>query len=225
VKLRFVSAGAAQGLVRALARQEGIEVDGHFGAVGAMLERLQAGEPCDVVILTRAQVDQLVAQGKVEREGAADLGAVPTSVAVRAGDPSPDVSNAASLRAALLAADAIYFPDPVKSTAGIHFAGVVDKLGIASSVSSRFRTFPNGSTAMAAMALAGGRLIGCTQSTEIIATPGVTLVAPLPAGFDLQTVYTAAIDANAAAAPAAARFLSLLTSASTAARRRSAGFH
>ena len=53
---------------------------------------------------------------------AADIGTVLTAVAVRSGDPVPDVGNAAGLRAALLAADAIYFPDPKLATAGIHFA-------------------------------------------------------------------------------------------------------
>ena len=225
MKLRFVSAGAAQGLARAVANERGIELEGHFGAVGAMLERLLAGEPCDVVILTRAQIDQLAAQRKIVPEGIVDLGRVPTSIAVRSADPHPPVGDAAALRAALLAADAIYFPDAVKSTAGIHFAKVVDILGITSQVSPRLRTFPNGSTAMAAMAQAGGNPIGCTQSTEILATPGVTLVAPLPRGFDLETVYTAAVSATAADAPAARDFVATLTGASTAELRGKAGFN
>ncbi|HUP31367.1 MAG TPA: substrate-binding domain-containing protein [Usitatibacter sp.] len=223
MKLRFVSAGAAQGLVRTIARVAGIEVEGQFGAVGAMLERLVAGEPCDVVILTRAQVDMLLSQHKLAGEGIADLGRVPTSIAVRSGDTPPRVDDADSLRAALLAADAIYFPNAVKSTAGIHFAKVVEKLGITPQVAPRFRTFPNGSTAMAAMAQATGNPIGCTQSTEILATPGVTLVAPLPLGFDLATTYTAAVNASAADPRAAADFVARLAAA--AAQRRHAGFN
>jgi molybdate transport system substrate-binding protein len=221
--LRFVSAGAAQGLVRAMAKDAGIEIEGQFGAVGAMLDRLVAGEPCDVVILTRAQVEMLAAQGKVARDGIADLGRVPTSIAVRDADPRPDVSSADHLRAALLAADAIYFPDAQKSTAGIHFAKVVERLGITPQAAPRFRTFPNGSTAMAAMAQAGGKPIGCTQSTEILATPGVALVAPLPPGFDLETTYTAAVNAHAADPGAAADFIARLARAGAA--RRAAGFN
>ncbi len=40
-----------------------------------------------------------------------DLGSVETAIAVREGAPAPAVTDEASLRAALLAADAIYFPD------------------------------------------------------------------------------------------------------------------
>lgn len=224
MKLRFVSAGAAQGLVRAQAQQQGIEVEGHFGAVGAMQEKLLGGEACDVVILTRAQIDALAGQRQVLGGSAADLGAVATSIAVRSADAPPNVRDGPSLRAALLAADAIYFPDAVKSTAGKHFAQVIEALGISPQVEGRLRSFPNGATAMAAMAQAGGHPIGCTQSTEILATPGVTLVAPLPAEFALETTYTAAVSASATDASAAARFVALLTSAASAPLRRTAGF-
>jgi molybdate transport system substrate-binding protein len=224
VKLRFVSAGAAYGLVQAVAKHAGYEAAGSFGAVGAMLERLQAGETCDVVILTKAQVAKLSAEGAVDASTVADLGAVPTSLAVREGRAVPDVSSAAALREALLAADAIFFPDPSKATAGIHFAKVVEQLGIADTVAARFRTYPNGATAMASLAHALGNAIGCTQSTEILATPGVRLIAPLPPGCELRTTYTAAVSARAQAREEAARFVALLGGEAQRPARRAAGF-
>lgn len=222
--LGLVSAGAAQGLVARIARHEGVEIAGSFGAVGAMIEKFRAGEPCDVVILTRKQVAGLEREGRVVPGSARDLGPVATAVAVRAGDPRPDVSGEASLRAALLAADAIYFPDPAKATAGIHFAGVIEKLGLTARSAARWKTFPNGATAMRAMGEASGHPIGCTQATEILATPGVQLVAPLPAGFDLETVYTAAVSTGARDAAAAARFVAALAGPDSAPSRREAGF-
>ena len=207
VKLRFVSAGAAQALVTSSAKQHGIEVEGSFGAVGAMLEKYRAGTPCDIVILTRRQIDQLAEDGRVRRETIVDLGSVPTSIAVRDADPSPDVSSADALREAILAAEAIYFPDPDMSTAGIHFDQVLQKLGIHERISDRIRNFPNGATAMREMAKSAGHIIGCTQATEIRATPGVKLVGPLPEGFDLVTVYSGAVDAASPQEEGAARFL------------------
>lgn len=222
--LRFVSAGAAQGLVRSVAAGEGVDIDGKFGAVGAMLEHFKAGEPCDVVILTRSQVDQLIAEGDVDPATVRDVGPVATAIAVREKDPSPKVSDAASLKAALLACDAIYYPDSVKSTAGFHFAKVLSKLGIRTEGEARACTFPNGTLAMAALAKAGGQPIGCTQATEILATPGVKLVGPLPAGFDLSTTYTAAVSTRAADPRGAADFVARLTGPALAAARRDAGF-
>jgi molybdate transport system substrate-binding protein len=222
--LRFLSAGAAHGLVAAVAREQGIGVEGSFGAVGAMLEKHRAGEPCDVVILTHAQIAKLTAERAVVPGTSADVGTVATSIAVRAADPAPDVGGEAALRAALTAADAIYFPDPAKATAGIHFAKVLDSLGIAAEVAGRVRNFPNGATSMREMAAAGGHPIGCTQATEILATPGVKLVSPLPRGFDLETVYTAAVNARAGAPDAARAFVERLTGPATAAARSAAGF-
>ncbi len=222
--LHFVSAGAAQALVRRVAAQAGVAVEGSFGAVGAMLEKFRAGERCDVVILTAAQIGELVARGEADGRTCADLGAVATSVAVRASDPAPHVGDANALRKALLAADAIYFPDPAKATAGIHFAQVLEGLGIAGDVVGRVRTFPNGATAMRAMADATGSPIGCTQATEILATSGVKLVAPLPRGFDLETVYTAAVNTRAADAQRAARFVAQLSAPAMRTVREAAGF-
>ena len=138
--------------------------------------------------------------------------------------PSPPVGDADSLRAALLAADAIYFPDPKLATAGIHFAKVLDRLGIREAVADRLRPYPNGATAMREMAAAQGRPIGCTQVTEILNTPGVTLVAPLPREFELATIYTAAVATRAASPDAARRLVALLSGASTRALRERAGF-
>ena len=61
MRLRILSGGAAQGLVGALAPQfeaeTGCEIGGTFGAVGAMRDKLLAGEPADLLILSRALID------------------------------------------------------------------------------------------------------------------------------------------------------------------------
>ena len=224
VSLDFLSAGAAQGLVAKFARAQGIEVAGSFGAVGAMLERFLAGESCDVVILTRAQIEGLAAKGAIVGGTQGDLGAAPTALAVRAGADVPDVRDESSLRATLLAADAIYFPDPAMATAGIHFAKVLDLLGIRAALAARVKNFPNGTAAMKAMGEAAGQPIGCTQATEILAMPSVRLVAPLPKGFDLATVYTAAVSTNAPHRAEAEAFVRTLVSAESTNERRAAGF-
>ena len=224
MRLAFVAAGAAQGLVAALAATHAVQVGGSFGAVGAMKDKLLSGEPCDVVILTSAQIAELARTERVLADTVANLGSVATSIAVRESDAAPFVSDARSLADALRSAEALYFPDPAKATAGIHFAGVLQKLGIASEVAARTKTFPNGATAMRELARSGGRSIGCTQATEILATPGVRLVAPLPSGFELQTVYTAAVATGSTQADAARRFIGLLSAESSRPLRVAAGF-
>jgi len=214
-----LSAGAAQAVVAALAAQKGFELRADFGAVGAMQQKLLDGAPCDVIVLTRALIAALAAAGKVLSN--AELGTVRTGIAVREGEPSPDISSGAALRAALLAAEAIYFPDPQKATAGIHFAKVLEQLG----VEGRRRTYPNGAAAMREMVRsAAKRVIGCTQATEIRNTPGARLVGPLPAGFELATPYTAGVCAGALHESDARRFLALLGGPESRELRLKAGF-
>jgi molybdate transport system substrate-binding protein len=228
--LKLLSGGAAQGLVAALTPQftaaTGHTVEGAFGAVGAMRERLLAGAPADLLILTAPLIAELARDGHVVAGSAVDLGAVPTSIAVRAGDTAPAVDDdAIALRAALRAADAIYFPDPKLATAGIHFAKVLEALGIAGEVAPRLRPFPNGAAAMQALAQAtDARPIGCTQATEILNTPGCTLVGPLPGEFALAAVYTVAVATAAELPEPAGRFAAMLTDADNRALRQRLGF-
>jgi molybdate transport system substrate-binding protein len=229
MKLTILSGGAANGLVSALSAQfkadTGADVDGTFGAVGAMRDRLVGGASADMLILTSALIAELTKAGHVVAGSAADLGTITTGVAVRSGDPAPAIGDADALRAALRAADGIYFPDPKLATAGIHFAKVLERLGIANEVAPRLRTFPNGQTAMAALAaVEGGRPIGCTQITEILNTRGVTLVGNLPPEFALATVYTVGICAKAQSPELARRFAALLTGQGSRDLRRKLGF-
>jgi len=227
--VRILSGGAAQGLVEALLpsfeASTGCKIDGVFGAVGAMKARLLADEPADIMILSRALIDGLARDGHVVGSSAKDIGAVATAVAARRGDPLPPVGDAAELRTALLGADAIHFPDPEQATAGIHFAKVMQELGIRDEVAVRLMPAANGATAMRELAASTSRRpIGCTQATEIIATPGIVLVAALPSGCDLATVYSCAIAAKAGAPAEAAEFIAMLSGDRGRDSRRQLGF-
>jgi molybdate transport system substrate-binding protein len=227
--LRILSGGAAQGLIAGLAPRfkalTGLDIDGEFGAVGIMAGKLEAGTEADLVVLTAAVIAEMVGKGLVMRDTVADIGLVETVIARRAGDPPVRVNDAASLRQALLAADAIFVPDTKASTAGIHVAKVLDRIGIAAEVAGRLRIFPNGATAMRHLAASdAANPIGCTQSTEIINTPGVFVSGALPPGYELATVYSAAVTAQSRQAEHAAQLIALLTEPDLAELRATAGF-
>ena len=227
--LNILSGGAAQGLVCELESQffaeAGRAVHGTYGAVGMMRDKLLAGEPCDVAILTQALIDQLSASGHVVAGSARALGLVKTGVAVKTGEAMPKVDTPDALKAALLAAKGIYFPDPIKATAGIHVMNVLKKLGIAETVADRLRPYPNGATAMREMAASKDTgLIGCTQVTEILFAPGVELVARLPQEFELVTVYTAAVCTQSDQPQAARMLIDLLAGPEAAQKRLAGGF-
>jgi molybdate transport system substrate-binding protein len=229
MQLKILSGGAAQGLVHALSSQfkaqTGCEIEGTFGAVGAMRDKLLGGAPADMLILTQALIAELARTGHVVAGSATDIGPVLTAVAVRTGDPAPQIGDAGALRNALRAADGVYFPDPKLATAGIHFAKVIEALGLTEELKNRLRVFPNGTTAMRELAaVKGGRPIGCTQITEILATSGATLVGLLPKEFELVTIYTIGICANAREPALAQKFAAMMTSPAAHELRERLGF-
>lgn len=227
--LHILSGGAAQGLVQSVAdafkAASGLEIAGTFGAVGAMREKLVAGAPADLLILTAGMIADLERAGHVTPGTAVPLGVVRTGVAVRAGDPAPAVATSAELKSALAAADGIFFPDPKLATAGIHFAKVLSSLGVATEHNATLKTYPNGATAMRELGQSTlKRPIGCTQVTEILNTPSVRLVGLLPKEFELATVYTAAVAARAQHADAARQLAQILISDAAKPHRDRLGF-
>jgi molybdate transport system substrate-binding protein len=227
--VHLLCAGAAKGVVAALrsafAADAGAEIAGEFGAVGAMRAKLLAGESCDVVVLTAAMIGELAAQRHVLADTVAPLGRVETGIAVRAGDPVPDVGDGLALRRALVAATAIYLPDPERATAGIHFVEVLRRLGVIDTLRERLRACPNGAAAMRELAPKGqAGSLGCTQVSEILYTPGVTLVGALPGEFALSTLYSVAVCSGARAPEPARRVAALLAGSQSAAVRSAGGF-
>ena len=158
--LHILSAGAAQAvterIVDAFKRDTGCDVVAQFGAVGAMKSQLGAGDATDVIILTRAMIDELEQAGVVERGSRVDLGTVSTGVAVReergrAG--CANLANACAMRSSRLG-DRVPRPgdrDRRESRPGAH-----GETRVRADSGSRLRFFPNGYAAMRWLAESGG---------------------------------------------------------------------
>jgi molybdate transport system substrate-binding protein len=227
--LHLLSGGAAQGLLHrlqpAFEAQHGCRIEGTFGAVGLMKDKLLAGTPCDVLILTEALMRELASEGRVQAVSLRNLGVVKTGLAVKDGAKEPVLKSANHLRSALEHAGGIYFPDPAKATAGIHFMKVLTQLGLATQLADLIHTFPNGATAMAALAQSSDvTAVGCTQVTEILITPGVRLAGLLPPPHELSTVYTAGVCIAAREPELATALVNALSAAEAAETRRACGF-
>lgn len=227
--IRVLGGGAAKGITTALGPEieaaTGLAVDGDYGPVGGMRDRIIGGEVADLVILSRSLVEELAVQGHVLPDSMVDIGNVATGIAVRETDSDALCATQDDLREVLLGSDAVFFPDPEQATAGIHFVNVMKKLGIYGTLSDRFQTFPGGIPAMAAMARSDLiRPIGCTQVTEILGTAGVKLSGLLPPGCDLVTTYTAGMTTRARNPAAARTMIEILASPDAASERSAIGF-
>lgn len=223
--MNILSAGAAKGLLQTVAASEGIALEGEFGAVVAIRERLKAGAPCDAIVLTATMIAELVASGEVDAASVIALGKVNTGVALLNDAAVASVDDIESLKQLLSQATKLYFPDPSRATAGIHFMKVLTALGLAESHRERFATYPNGATAMRAMADAGdASAVGVTQCSEILYTEGVRYAGGLPSPYELATIYSAAITRRVENIDEARRLLNALSSATNERVRVSAGF-
>jgi molybdate transport system substrate-binding protein len=211
-EVKVLSAGAMKAMVtelgEAFQRESGHTLQLTFDTVGSLRKRA-ATEPADVVILTGEAVDDLTRDGLVAAGTRTDLGRVGMGVAVKEGAARPDISTAESFKQAVLAAKSIVYTDPARGgTSGIHFASVLQRLGIAEAVKDKTVLWPGG---YAAEAVAKGQAELCVhQISEILPVKGVTLVGPLPKDLQKITTYSGGVAARSDAKDAARALLTFL---------------
>jgi len=133
-------------------------------------------------------------------------------VAVRKGAPKPDISSPDALKRTLLAAKSIAYVDPASGGAsGIHFAKVLDRLGIANEMQSK-TVFPNPKTpAEVGVVVANGEAeIGVHLIQELMSVAGIDVVGPLPGDLQETIVFSAAIMSGARNSDAARALVDFL---------------
>lgn len=196
--LLLLAAGATEASVRDEAplfeAQTGITLEYSFGAVGALRDRVLAGEPADVVVVTPAIIATLEAQQAVRAGSRVDLGQIGGGIAVRAGDALPAIGTPDELTQALLDADEVYYADPTVATAGAALMRIVDTLGVGDQVRAKGHVASGGREAIQNMTRSTApRVLGATQISEIKAVPESVLVGEYPAPLQVKTTYSAII--------------------------------
>jgi len=181
-----------------------------FGSLGAVVKRVQDGETSDVVIIPRQGIDRFVKDGKAVAANVTVLARSGIGVAVRKGAPKPDISSPEALKLTLLAAKSITYTNPAWGAAdGIHFAKVLDRLGIADEMNSKTVFLPK--PGPAGVLVANGEAeIGVQQIQGLMPVAGIEIVGPLPGDLQNTLVFAAAIMAggrDAAASKALVNFL------------------
>jgi molybdate transport system substrate-binding protein len=197
------------GIADAFARASGRKLTPVFGPPAAIKARIENGEAVDVAVLTAPLIDALVGQGKLA--AATELARSGLGIAVRAGAPKPDIGSVEAFRRTLLAAKSIVATDPAAGGAsGIHFAKVIEQLGIADAVKAKTRL--NSGSYNAEFVARGEAELAIQQISEILPVKGAELVGPLPAGVQVTTVFKAAIGTSAGEPAAAQELIAFLKS-------------
>ncbi len=193
-----------------------------YSTIAELKKRIEAGETADVLLLSRPALEDLQTQGKVAKGSVVNVGKSYVAVGVRTEAPSPDISTAEKLKAALLATKSISYADPAKGGAsGVYFAKVLDRLGIADQMKSKTVLVPG---AQAGELVAKGEVeMGVAQASEIASVPGAKVVGPLPGDLNSEIIFAAGVGATTKDPAAAKSLIDLLTGPTGAAVLKSKG--
>jgi molybdate transport system substrate-binding protein len=200
------------------------EADITFGTVGALQQKIDAGERADVLVLSEPGIAKLERAGALVAGSRTDLARTSIGVAVREGAAAPDVSTPEAFRAALVAASAVAFSDAaVGGSAGVHLARLFAEMGLAEAIKAKGMPQQNGGE-VARRVAEGSADIGMTLIAEIVPIQGARVIGPLPAPLGSDAVYSAAVSARSDAVDAAQAFIQVLTRPDTRELWESAGF-
>jgi molybdate transport system substrate-binding protein len=184
-----------------------------------MVRRIQAGEPFDFLVAAPEQIDGLVTEGKIVAETRTNLARSGIGVEVRAGAPRPDISSVEAFKLALLNARSIAYLK--KGQSGVYLAGVLERIGLADAIRSKV-TRPD-SDIVSELVASGEVELGMVVITQILTTPGVALVGPLPREIQSYIVFAAGVSTNSRDPAAAKDLIKFLTDPRTAPVIRSQG--
>jgi molybdate transport system substrate-binding protein len=189
-----------------------------YGATNVLLPKITSGEAADVAILTHEAIEGLVEHGTLANGSRRDLARSSIGIAVKAGAPKPDISTPEAFKHALLLAKSIAFSR--SGASGIHFANLINQLGIATEVAGKARIFDG---VVGSLAAKGEVEIAVQQVSELKLAGGVDIVGPLPDALQKVTVFSAGVFAASARPAAAGLFIEALRSAEVAAVMRKQG--
>jgi molybdate transport system substrate-binding protein len=169
-------------------------------------QRVKAGNPLDVLISGSSPIDRWVKEGKLVAATRTDIARSGIGVEVRAGARKPDVSSVEAFKRTLLDAKSIAY---LRVGSGIYVHGLLERLGIAEAVTLKV-TRPE-SDIVSELVAKGEVELGIVVITQILTTPGVELVGPLPPQIQSYVAFAAGVSVNSKAPDAAIQLIKFLT--------------
>jgi molybdate transport system substrate-binding protein len=201
--------GAARAAYETLApqfeRASGHKLVNHFDLPPALVRKIDAGEPYDVIILSY-DVDALIKQGKVVADSRTVFGRVGVGVAVRQGSPKPDFSTVEAFKRSLLDAKAIATSG--EGSSGRYVASLIERLGIAEQIKPKIRSGAAGASAQ--MVSRGEVDFVVSGLPPLIGTPGIKWLGYLPEEINSWLVFSGGVGVNAKEAEAGRALLKFL---------------
>ncbi len=191
-------------------RETGHKVAATFGLAAALKDRVEKGDAYDVAILTPAQIDNLIAQGKAAKASRVVIARTGLGFMVRAAAPKLDVSTIDAFKRTLLEAQSLTYAPAGAS--GVAFQATLKQLGLADAVAAKTKTPAQGQD-MNATVTSGAVQMAVLPVSEILPVPGAALGGVFPAAA--QTYIVMAGATSNTASDAARAFLARLMAPSS----------
>jgi molybdate transport system substrate-binding protein len=205
---------ALEELAPAFERATGNKVVITFGLAAVLKRQIEAGEAFDLAILTSAGIDDLAKQGKVDGGSRASIARSGVGIGIRKGAPRPDIGTPDALKRTMLSAKSVSWAK--EGASGIYFASVLERMGIAEQMKPKVVLAPSG--AEVGKLLAEGKAqYAALLVNELMASPGVEVLGPLPAELQSYTVFHAGVGVGSKDSSAAKALTKFLTTPSAGA--------
>jgi molybdate transport system substrate-binding protein len=184
-------------------RSSGYRLDVVTEIAAMLANRVNKGERFDVFIGPPVHVDRLIANHRLDAGTRVPIARSGIGVEVRAGAPKPDISSLEAFKRTLLEAKSIGYLKP-EGTSGAYLAELFERLGIAEAI--KHKVVRPETDIVSALVAKGEIELGMVVITQILTTPGVELVGPIPPEVQHYVRWSAAVSADSAA-PSVAREL------------------
>jgi molybdate transport system substrate-binding protein len=185
--------------------RHGFGIAAIYKSTNAALNLIGEGARADVAIITGEAMDRLVRDGVIAAGSTADVARSGVGIAVPADAPKPDIGSVPAFKRAVLEAKSIAFSR--LGASGIHFAKVIERLGIAEEVRRKARIVDAYVGELAARREVG---MAVQQMSELIPVAGIDIVGPLPAELQKISVFAADVFNAACNADGAGKLIACL---------------
>jgi molybdate transport system substrate-binding protein len=192
VEIKVLSANGVKTIVGDLIPRfestSGAKVTVSFGEAGELRRRILEGDAFDVAFLPAGVLQDLAKQGKIAADTMVDVARTAVGMGVRVGAAKPDTSSTEGFKRSLLAMRSIVITDPATGgVTGVHFASVLQHLGIADEVTPKLKLTRG--VLNAEIVARGEADLAIQLAHEIRAVAGVEFV-PLPPQFQRSIVFS-----------------------------------
>jgi molybdate transport system substrate-binding protein len=226
MNLRMISSMATQAVLSDLIRlfqTEQPETTVSLVSVGGVdaAQRVRDGEAFDIVVLASKAIEQLTASGHLAGDSRVDLAHSGVALAVREGEPAPDISTEAAVKAAVLAAERVGIST---GPSGVQVGKLFERWGLSEPLRERIVTAPPG-VPVGSLVVSGEASLGFQQLSELMELPGITVLGPLPPEVQIITTFSAARTVACSQPTAAEALLAFLASPASAAAKQRRGMN